>query len=259
MKNGMLQVARLAKRFGGYPALTDVDLAVEPGSVHAVIGPNGAGKTTLFNVITGVLPPTAGSVALEGRDITGWRADRVTHAGIARTFQQVRLFRGMNALENVMVGRHTRTRGGFGAALVRPLGGRYRERGEEAETRRRARELLELVGLGRRAGTWAGDLTLVEQRRLEVARALASDPRLLLLDESAGGMTPVEVEDLNQLIRKIRESGVTVVLVEHHVRLVMRVSDVVTVLDAGRVIATGPPDRVRRDPRVIAAYLGREA
>jgi len=224
-----------------------------------VIGPNGAGKTTLFNVITGVLPPTAGSVALEGRDITGWRADRVTHAGIARTFQQVRLFRGMNALENVMVGRHTRTRGGFGAALVRPLGGRYRERGEEAETRRRARELLELVGLGRRAGTWAGDLTLVEQRRLEVARALASDPRLLLLDEPAGGMTPVEVEDLNQLIRKIRESGVTVVLVEHHVRLVMRVSDVVTVLDAGRVIATGPPDRVRRDPRVIAAYLGREA
>ena len=252
----MLRVDRLAKRFGGYQALADVGLVVEPGSVHAVIGPNGAGKTTLFNVITGILPPTAGSVALEGRDITGWRADRVTHAGIARTFQQVRLFRGMNAVENVMVGRHARTHGGFGAALVRPP---FREGGEEAETRRRARELLELVGLGRRAGTWAGDLTLVEQRRLEVARALASDPRLLLLDEPAGGMTPVEVEDLNQLIRKIRESGVTVVLVEHHVRLVMRVSDVVTVLDAGRVIATGPPDRVRQDPRVIAAYLGREA
>jgi branched-chain amino acid transport system ATP-binding protein len=161
----------------------------------------------------------------------------------------------MNALENVMVGRHTRTHGGFGAALVRAP---FRERGEEAETRRRARELLELVGLAARADTWAGDLTLVEQRRLEVARALASEPRLLLLDEPAGGMTPVEVEDLNQLIRKIRESGVTVVLVEHHVRLVMRVSDVVTVLDAGRVIASGPPDRVRRDPRVIAAYLGRE-
>ena len=255
----MLRVDRLAKRFGGYQALTDVDLAVEPGSVHAVIGPNGAGKTTLFNVITGLLPPTAGSVALEGRDITGWRADRVTHAGIARTFQQVRLFRGMNALENVMVGRHARTHGGFGAALVRPLGSRSRERGEEAETRQRGRELLELVGLSPRADTWAGDLTLVEQRRLEVARALASDPKLLLLDEPAGGMTPVEVEDLNQLIRKIRESGVTVVLVEHHVRLVMRVSDVVTVLDAGRVIATGPPDRVRQDPRVIAAYLGRGA
>jgi branched-chain amino acid transport system ATP-binding protein len=252
----MLRVDRLAKRFGGYQALADVGLVVEPGSVHAVIGPNGAGKTTLFNVITGILPPTAGSVALEGRDITGWRADRVTRAGIARTFQQVRLFRGMNALENVMVSRHTRTHGGFGAALVRPP---FRERGEEAETRRRARELLEVVGLAARADTWAGDLTLVEQRRLEVARALASDPRLLLLDEPAGGMTPVEVEDLNQLIRKIRESGVTVVLVEHHVRLVMRVSDVVTVLDAGRVIATGPPDRVRQDPRVIAAYLGREA
>ena len=130
---------------------------------------------------------------------------------------------------------------------------------EEAETRRRARELLELVGLGARAGTSGGDLTLVEQRRLEVARALASDPRLLLLDEPAGGMTPVEVEDLNQLIRKIRETGVTVLLVEHHMRLVMRVSDVVTVLDAGRVIASGSPDTVRRDPRVIAAYLGREA
>jgi len=252
----VLRLDRLAKRFGGYQALADVDLAVEAGSVHAVIGPNGAGKTTLFNVITGLLAPTAGGVSLEGRDITGWRADRVTRAGIARTFQQVRLFRGMSALENVMVGRHARTRGGFAAALVRPP---FRPRGQEADTRRRARELLELVGLGARAGTWAGDLTLVEQRRLEVARALASEPRVLLLDEPAGGMTPVEVEDLNQLIRKIRESGVTVVLVEHHMRLVMRVSDVVTVLDAGRVIASGPPDRVRRDPRVIAAYLGRDA
>jgi branched-chain amino acid transport system ATP-binding protein len=252
----VLRIDRLAKRFGGYQALADVDLAVEAGSVHAVIGPNGAGKTTLFNVITGLLAPTAGGVSLEGRDITGWRADRVTRAGIARTFQQVRLFRGMSALENVMVGRHARTRGGFAAALVRPP---FRPRGQEADTRRRARELLELMGLGARAGTWAGDLTLVEQRRLEVARALASEPRVLLLDEPAGGMTPVEVEDLNQFIRKIRESGVTVVLVEHHMRLVMRVSDVVTVLDAGRVIASGPPDRVRRDPRVIAAYLGRDA
>ncbi len=246
----------LGKRFGGYVALADVDLAVEPGSVHAVIGPNGAGKTTLFNVVTGVLPPTAGRVTLDGQDITGWRADRVTRAGIARTFQSVRLFRGMTALENVMVGRHPRTRGGFGAALMRPP---FSERGEEADTRRRARELLELARLEARAGTPAGELTLVEQRRLEVARALASEPRLLLLDEPAGGMTRVEVEDLNQLIRKIRETGVTIVLVEHHVRLVMRVSDVVTVLDSGRLVTTGPPDAVRSDPRVIAAYLGREA
>ncbi|MGH7399562.1 MAG: ABC transporter ATP-binding protein [Candidatus Rokuibacteriota bacterium] len=252
----MLRVEGLGKRFGGYVALADVDLAVEPGSVHAVIGPNGAGKTTLFNVVTGVLPPTAGRVTLDGQDITGWRADRVTRTGIARTFQSVRLFRGMTALENVMVGRHPRTRGGFGAALVRPP---FSERGEEADTRRRARELLELVRLETRAGTPAGELTLVEQRRLEVARALASEPRLLLLDEPAGGMTPVEVEDLNQLIRKIRETGVTIVLVEHHVRLVMRVSDVVTVLDSGRLITTGPPEAVRSDPRVIAAYLGREA
>ena len=252
----MLRVERLAKRFGGYVALAGVDLAVEAGSVHAVIGPNGAGKTTLFNVITGVLRPTAGRVAFEGQDITGWRADRVTRAGIARTFQSVRLFRGMTALENVMVGRHPRTRGGFAAALVRPP---LSAGGEEAETRRRARELLELVRLEERAATPAGDLTLVEQRRLEVARALAGEPRLLLLDEPAGGMTPVEVEDLNQLIRKIRESGVTVVLVEHHVRFVMRVSDVVSVLDSGQLIATGPPEAVRRDPRVVAAYLGREA
>lgn len=252
----MLRVEGLGKRFGGYVALADVDLTIEPGSVHAVIGPNGAGKTTLFNVVTGVLPPTAGRVTLDGQDITGWRADRVTRAGIARTFQSVRLFRGMTALENVMVGRHPRTRGGFGAALVSPP---FSERGEEADTRRRARELLELARLEARAGTPAGELTLVEQRRLEVARALASEPRLLLLDEPAGGMTPVEVEDLNQLIRKIRETGVTIVLVEHHVRLVMRVSDVVTVLDSGRLITTGPPQAVRRDPRVIAAYLGREA
>ncbi|MGH7299480.1 MAG: ABC transporter ATP-binding protein [Candidatus Rokuibacteriota bacterium] len=252
----MLRVEGLGKRFGGYVALADVDLAVEPGSVHAVIGPNGAGKTTLFNVVTGVLPPTAGRVTLDGQDITGWRADRVTRAGIARTFQSVRLFRGMTALENVMVGRHPRTRGGFGAALMRPP---FSERGEEADTRRRARELLELARLEARAGTPAGELTLVEQRRLEVARALASEPRLLLLDEPAGGMTRVEVEDLNQLIRKIRETGVTIVLVEHHVRLVMRVSDVVTVLDSGRLVTTGPPDAVRSDPRVIAAYLGREA
>ena len=252
----MLSVERLGKRFGGYAALADVDLAVEAGAIHAVIGPNGAGKTTLFNVVTGVLAPTSGRVTLAGEDVTGWRADRIARAGIARTFQSVRLFRGMTALDNVMVGRHARTRGGFGAALVRPPSP---ERGEEGQTRRRARELLELVRLGPRAATPAGDLTLVEQRRLEVARALATDPRLLLLDEPAGGMTPVEVEDLSQLIRKIREGGVTVVLVEHHMRLVMRVSDVVTVLDSGRLVTTGAPEAVRADPRVVRAYLGRQA
>ena len=252
----MLEVDRLTKSFGGFTAVADVALAVEPGAIHAVIGPNGAGKTTLFNLVTGVLTPSAGRLSFEGQDITGWRADRITARGMARTFQNIRLFREMTAVENVMVGAHCRTSGGFLAAVAR-LPGRL-GRGER-ETIRRADELLDLVALTAKRDVAAAELTLVEQRRLEIARALATGPRLLLLDEPAAGMTPAEIQDANRLILRIRERGVTVLLTEHHMSLVMQVSDRITVLNYGRKIAEGAPESVRRDPEVLTAYLGTDA
>jgi branched-chain amino acid transport system ATP-binding protein len=252
----VLAVEGLTKSFGGFTAVADVALAVEPGAIHAVIGPNGAGKTTLFNVITGVLAPSAGRLMLEGRDITGWRPDRITALGVARTFQNIRLFREMTAVENVMVGAHCRTSGGFLAAVARLP---WRLSHGERETIRRADSLLELVGLAARRDVAAADLTLVEQRRLEIARALATEPRLLLLDEPAAGMTPAEIQEANRLITRIRDRGVTVLLTEHHMSVVMQVSDRITVLNYGRKIAEGAPDKVRRDPEVLAAYLGAEA
>jgi len=252
----VLEVDRLTKSFGGFTAVADVALAVEPGAIHAVIGPNGAGKTTLFNLVTGVLTPSAGRLSFEGQDITGWRADRITARGMARTFQNIRLFREMTAVENVMVGAHCRTSGGFLAAVAR-LPGRL-GRGER-ETIRRADELLDLVALTAKRDVAAAELTLVEQRRLEIARALATGPRLLLLDEPAAGMTPAEIQDANRLILRIRERGVTVLLTEHHMSLVMQVSDRITVLNYGRKIAEGAPESVRRDPEVLTAYLGTDA
>ena len=249
----MLEVEGLAKSFDGFTAVADVDLVVEPGAIHAVIGPNGAGKTTLFNLVTGVLAPTAGRLRFEGQDITGWRPDRITTRGVARTFQNIRLFRGMTAVENVMVGAHCRTSGGFLTAVARVPGRMGRG---ERETIRRADELLELVGVTDKRDAPAADLTLVEQRRLEIARALATGPHLLLLDEPAAGMTLAEIKDVNRLILRIRERGVTVLLVEHHMSLVMQVSDRITVLNYGRKIAEGRPEAVRRDPEVLAAYLG---
>ena len=251
----MLAVEGLTKSFGGFTAVAGVALAVEPGAIHAVIGPNGAGKTTLFNVVTGVLAPSAGRMTFEGRDITGWRPDRITALGVARTFQNIRLFREMTAVENVMVGAHCRTSGGFLAAVARLP---WRLSRGERETIRRADGLLELVGLAARRDVAAADLTLVEQRRLEIARALATEPRLLLLDEPAAGMTPAEIQDANRLITRIRDRGVTVLLTEHHMSVVMQVSDRITVLNYGRKIAEGAPDKVRRDPEVLAAYLGAE-
>ena len=252
----MLEVDRLTKSFGGFTAVGDVQMTVERGAIHALIGPNGAGKTTLFNLVTGVLTPSAGRLSFEGQDITGWRADRITARGMARTFQNIRLFREMTAVENVMVGAHCRTSGGFLAAVAR-LPGRL-GRGER-ETIRRADELLDLVALTAKRDVAAAELTLVEQRRLEIARALATGPRLLLLDEPAAGMTPAEIQDANRLILRIRERGVTVLLTEHHMSLVMQMSDRITVLNYGRKIAEGAPESVRRDPEVLTAYLGTDA
>ena len=252
----MLAVEGLTKSFGGFTAVADVELSVETGAIHAVIGPNGAGKTTLFNLVTGVLAPSAGRLVFEGQDITGWRADRVTARGVARTFQNIRLFREMTVVENVMVGAHCRTSGGFLSAIAQPP---WRLSPGERETIRRADGLLELVGLAGKRDVAAEELTLVEQRRLEIARALASGPRLLLLDEPAAGMTPPEIQDANRLITRIRDGGVTVLLTEHHMSLVMQVSDRITVLNYGKKIAEGNPETVRRDPEVLAAYLGVEA
>jgi len=252
----VLEVDRLTKSFGGFTAVGDVQMTVERGAIHALIGPNGAGKTTLFNLVTGVLTPSAGRLSFEGQDITGWRADRITARGMARTFQNIRLFREMTAVENVMVGAYCRTSGGFLAAVAR-LPGRL-GRGER-ETIRRADALLDLVALTAKRDVAAAELTLVEQRRLEIARALATEPRLLLLDEPAAGMTPAEIQDANRLILRIRERGVTVLLTEHHMSLVMQVSDRITVLNYGRKIAEGAPESVRRDPEVLTAYLGTDA
>ena len=251
----LLELREVGKRFGGYDALADISFQVKDGSIHSLIGPNGAGKTTLFNLVSGVLPPTNGRLTFAGIDYAGRRADQITTMGIARNFQHVRLFRTMTLVENVLVGRHSRLRGGLLSAVFSPP---WTRTGAERAARGRSAELLDFVGLGARMATPVADLTLVEQRRVEIARALASEPKLLLLDEPAAGMNPAEVEGLLALIRKLRDGGITVLLVEHHMKLVMQVSDTVTVLNAGRMLAQGSPDEVRRQPDVISAYLGNE-
>lgn len=249
----LLQIEGVSRYFAGYTALSDVSTAVETGTIHAVIGPNGAGKTTLFNVVSGVLLPSSGQVRFAGVDYTRRKPDRVLAMGIARNFQQVRLFRGLSVLENVMIGRHCRM--ATGARGLLGLG--IFNRATETQARATAREMLEFVGIGARNERLPGELTLVDQRRLEIARALASDPRLLLLDEPAAGMNPAEVRELTGLIGRIRDRGITILMVEHHMRLVMAAADRITVLSAGRVIADGPPQQVQRDELVIAAYLGK--
>jgi branched-chain amino acid transport system ATP-binding protein len=249
----MLDVRALTKTFGGYQAVADVSTSVRQGTIHALIGPNGAGKTTLFNLVSGVLAPTSGDVTFDGQRITGQRPDRIARLGLVRTFQGVRLFAAMTVLENVQAGRHVRTRGDILPMLLRLPG---RETSQESASRAKAMELLALVGLTPHADRPAADLALADQRRLEIARALATEPRLLMLDEPVAGMNPVEVDAAAQLILRIRDSGVTVLLTEHHMSLVMRISDRITVLNYGRKIAEGTAGEVRDDPAVVEAYLG---
>ena len=251
----VLSISGASKRFGGLQALADVSLNIRRGEVYGLIGPNGAGKTTFFNVITGLYTPDSGSFALNGKPYKPQAVHLVAQAGIARTFQNIRLFADMTALENVMVGRHIRSRSGV-------LGAVFRTRGfqrEEAAIAARAQELLDYVGIGQLAHFRARTLSYGDQRRLEIARALATDPQLIALDEPAAGMNATEKVQLRALIERIRQDQRTVLLIEHDVKLVMGLCDRITVLDYGQVIATGTPAQVQKDEKVIAAYLGTDA
>ncbi len=249
----ILETENIGIAFGGVIAIENVTFSVEPARILSIIGPNGAGKTTLFNVMSGIFKPDTGRVLLAGEDVTGLEPHHLAAKGLARTFQNLQIFSRMTAVENVMVGRHLREARGLLQTLLRSTSVDRQNRA----TREKASELLAFVGLADRADQPAGSLPYGGLRRVEIARALALEPRILLLDEPAAGCNPVETDEIETLVREIVRLGITVVLVEHDMRFVMRVSNRILVLDGGRILAEGTADEVRRNPEVVAAYLGR--